>query len=174
MRELETKRLILRKLRSDDRERIFSCWASDEEVTRYLTWLPHKSEEETGEILNAWLEEYARDDCFRFGIELKEGQLLIGMLDVVDYIGGNPEIGYVLGREYWNRGYMTEALGAAIRYLFEEGFDCIYIRADERNIASNAVIRKNGFEFIKKETGPCSRFKPEPVTCNYYRLKKDR
>ena len=168
MKELETERLILRKLRSEDCDRIFSCWANDEEVTRYLTWFPHRSPVETRTVLDRWLEEYNQSDCYRFGIELKESQQLIGMLDVVDYRDGNPEIGYVLGRAYWNQGYMTEAFAAVVQYLFEEGFSCIHIRADERNIGSNAVIRKNGFEFIKKETGPCSPCKPELVTLNHY------
>lgn len=172
MKELETERLILRKLRSDDCDRIFSCWANDEVVTRYLTWLPHESVDVTRKILNSWLEEYSRSDCYRFGIELKESRQLIGMLDVVEYINGNPEIGYVLGREYWNHGYMTEAFAAVIQYLFEEGFYCIYIRADERNIGSNAVIKKNSFEFVKKETIPCSACKPELVTLNKYELKR--
>lgn len=40
MRELETERLRLRALRSDDVQAIFDGWASDPEVTRYLTWNP--------------------------------------------------------------------------------------------------------------------------------------
>ena len=74
MKELETERMILRKLRSDDCARIFSCWASDEEVTRYLTWFPHKNPSETKMILDHWLKEYNYSDCYRFGIELKESQ----------------------------------------------------------------------------------------------------
>ena len=168
MRELETERLFLRKLKSDDCNRIFECWAKDEEVTKYLTWFPHKDVEETGKILDSWLEEYHHSDCYRFGIELKDDHQLIGMLDVVSYIDGCPEIGYVLGKEYWNRGYMTEAFAKVIQYLFEEGFKSIHIRADERNIGSNKVIRKNGFEFVEKKSEPCSRFKSEIVTVNYY------
>lgn len=168
MKELETKHLLLRKFKSDDCNRIFECWASDSEVTKYLTWFQHKSADETRLILNSWLEEYKRNDCYRFGIELKDSHQLIGMIDVVDYIDGCPEIGYVLGKDYWNNGYMTEAFAAVVKYLFEEEFKCIHIRADERNIGSNKVIRKNGFEFVEKKIEPCSRFKPELVTVNYY------
>ena len=41
MRELETERLRLRALRADDVQAIYDGWASDPEVTRYLTWNPH-------------------------------------------------------------------------------------------------------------------------------------
>lgn len=120
-----------------------------------------------------WLKEYEDPDCFRLGIELKETGELIGIIDVVDHIDGAPEIGYVLGRAYWGRGYMTEALSAVTYCLFSEGFDKIVIEADERNIGSNSVIKKNGFVFTHKETKPCSQFKPEIVTVNWYRKDKE-
>ena len=41
--QLETDRLILRRFTADDAESVFNHWASDEEVTRYLTWPAHKS-----------------------------------------------------------------------------------------------------------------------------------
>ena len=90
------------------------------------------------------------------------------MIDVADYIDGCPEIGYVLGKDYWNNGYMTVAFAAVVKYLFEEEFKCIHIRADEHNIGSNKVIRKNGFEFVEKKIEPCSQFKSELVAVNYY------
>ena len=43
MRELETERLRLRAVRRGDVQRIYDFWASDPEVTKYLTWLPHAS-----------------------------------------------------------------------------------------------------------------------------------
>ena len=50
MREIETKRLFLRKLRSDDAESIFRNWASDSEVANYVTWNVHKDMNETKAI----------------------------------------------------------------------------------------------------------------------------
>lgn len=172
MKDFSTERLHLRKLRADDRRRVFECWASDEEVARYVTWNAHQNEETTGFVLDMWLKEYENPDCFRFGIELRETGELIGMIDVVDHIDGAPEIGYVLGRAYWGKGYMTEALSAVTDRLFSEGFTTVVIEADERNIGSNIVIKKNGFVFTHKETKPCSRFKPEIVNVNWYRKDK--
>ena len=63
---------------------------------------------------------------------------------------------------------MTVAFAAVIQYLFEKEFKFIHIRADECNTGSNKVIRKNGFEFVEKKIEPCSQFKSELVTVNYY------
>ena len=94
MREIETKRLFLRKLRSDDAESIFRNWASDSEVAKYVTWNVHKDINETKAILDMWLAEYDNDNCYRYGIENKADGELIGMIDVVGYYHENPVIGY--------------------------------------------------------------------------------
>ena len=87
--------------------------------------------------------------------------------------GKSLEIKYVLGKDYWNCGYMSEALKAASAYLFSRGYRRILIEADENNAASNKVIAKNGFVLTHKETKPCSRFKPETVTVNWYCLTEN-
>ena len=80
---------------------------------------------------------------------LKENNILIGSIDVVGYINNNPEIGYMLKKEYWNKGYMSEACLRVIKFLFSLGFKKIYIRAQVENIASNRVIQKCGGKFIE-------------------------
>ena len=57
MRELETARLRLRKVRAEDAQAIFENWASDDEVTKYITWPTHQSIEDTNRILSIWLKE---------------------------------------------------------------------------------------------------------------------
>ncbi|MFU0799653.1 MAG: GNAT family N-acetyltransferase [Xylanivirga thermophila] len=52
---IETKRLILRKIAISDAEDMFNNWASDNEVTKYVTWRAHKSIEDTRKIINFWL-----------------------------------------------------------------------------------------------------------------------
>ncbi len=168
MRELRTKRLFLRHVKCEDAQRIFDCWASDPEVTRYLSWNPHETVEATKGVVSAWVEEYKKDDCYRYGIEV-DGEL-VGMIGVVGYFHGNPVIEYCLGRAYWGNGYMTEALGAVTRELFEEGYDTIVIEAVKANIASNRVIQKSGFTLLGGYENKLSDLKPEPVTINTYRL----
>src|SRR5574344_577644 len=167
-----TSRLILRKFVISDAHGMFSTWANDNEVTKYLTWLPHSDISQTRDIIAFWIKEYESSLTYRYAITLKENKKLIGSIDVVSYHEGNPEIGYVLGKEYWNKGYMSEALLAITNNLFSHGFNKILIRADANNIASNKVISKVGFKYLYTKREICSRFKPYEVDIKYYELDK--
>lgn len=174
MKELQTERLKLRYITRDDVPLIFEGWANDPEVARYVTWNAHESISVTEQIMDFWLEEYNKPDCYRYGIERLSDGALMGMIDVVGYHHGNPVIGYCSGRKYWGNGYMTEALNAVVKELFSEGFEDIRIEAVRENIGSNRVIQKAGFEFIGSREDLLSDIKPEPVTINSYRLKKTK
>ena len=52
---LETDRLFLRQLLPEDAEQMYTNWASDPEVTRFLRWEPHKNALETVGLLAAWV-----------------------------------------------------------------------------------------------------------------------
>lgn len=53
------------------------------------------------------------------------------------------ELGYVLNKNYWSKGYMTEACKEFIKYLFEKkNIHRIEAMADVRNIASQKVMEK--------------------------------
>lgn len=172
MRELYTERLKLRRIRENDAQRIFDCWASKPEVTKYLTWHTHESVEQTKQIMGFWLKEYDELTCMRWGIELKAAGALIGMIDVVGYLHGNPVIGYCSGPDYWGNGYMTEALKAVVQALFDQGYHEIVIEAVRENIGSNRVIEKAGFTRVTTVEKRLSQWKPEIVTIHSYRLKK--
>ena len=117
---LETKRLILRKIKEDDYKQAFKNWCNSDAVDKYVTWTKHNSEEETKLLYFKWMEEYD-EKTFRWIIELKENHEVIGTIDVskkfLDF--GTCEIGYCLSDKYWNKGIMTEATKEVIRYLFE-------------------------------------------------------
>ena len=152
---------------------MFDNWASDPEVTKYLTWNPHENIEVTKNIINRWLEEEKDPKTIRFVITLKDGGEPIGSIDVVNYIDGNPEIGYCLSKKYWNQGLMTEACKAFAKYLFNKGFNKVVIKALVENISSNRVIEKCGFKFTHQEhLEHLSSFKPNPATLNCYELIK--
>lgn len=141
---LETKRLILRPFKIDDAAEMFNNWASDSEVTKYLTWNNHTNIEQTRQILNLWIEQYEKPERINFAITLKETNELIGGIDVVGYLEGIPVIGYTLSRKYWNNGYMSEACKKVIEYLLSIGHKKIRIDAAVENVASNKIIQKCG------------------------------
>ena len=69
---IATERLTLRRFNIEDAENMYYNWASDPEVTRYLTWQPHKSVEETAEILQQREAGYSKKEIYQRRIELKE------------------------------------------------------------------------------------------------------
>ena len=144
---LVTERLILRHFREGDAEAMFLNWASDPEVTKYVTWNTHPNVEVTKSIVNIWVSEYENPYTVRFAITIKATGELIGSIDVVHIVDGVPEIGYCSSRKHWNKGYMTEACTAMIDYLFELGYKELFIEAMVDNIGSNRVIQKCGFVF---------------------------
>ena len=168
---IETKRLTLRKLNENDAESMFNNWCSDKDVTKFMTWNPHQNLDETKLILSYWLKEYDNPYTIRYGICLKDSGELIGTIDVVSYVNGNPEIGYCLSKKHWNKGYMSEVLKVFVNHLFKIGFNKIVIEAAVENIASNRVIEKCGFKFTHQQhKDRWSIFKEQPITVNWYEL----
>lgn len=172
---LETKRLILRPFTIEDAQEMFFGWASDPEVTKYLTWNTHKSIEETKGILSLWVNQYEKPERLNFAIELKKEDKLIGGVDVVGYLGGvrgTPVIGYNLAQKYWGNGYMTEACRCVIDHLFSKGYSEIRIDAMPENTASIRVIQKCGGIFLEagEEHLP---LKDKTVKINRYIVKNN-
>ena len=141
---IETPRLLLRPWNIEDAEAMFSTWANDPEVTKFLTWNAHESVEITKMIVSTWVEQYQEKERINFAIVLKQTNALIGGIDVVKYIDGVPVIGYVSGKAYWGNGYMTEACKCVLKFLKEQGFRQARIDACVDNIGSNRVIQKCG------------------------------
>ena len=121
-RKLETKRLILRRFVIEDAEDMYNNWASDSEVTKYLTWPTHPSSEVTKMLLRDWISKYKDDDYFNWAIEYKETGKVIGNISVVklnkDIL--SADMGYCMSRSLWGNGIMPEALTEVIDYLLNE------------------------------------------------------
>ena len=80
---LETDRLILRKFTPEDAEDMYENWASDPEVTKYLTWPVHTSVDVTKKLLEIWVQRYRDDNSYNWAIEYKETGRVIGNISVV-------------------------------------------------------------------------------------------
>lgn len=148
---IETNRLILRRFALSDAQAMFDNWASDNEVTTYLTWPAHTDVSVTERVLGDWIPQYEQETCYRWAITLKEnGPEPIGSIDVVRWLedGEVPEIGYCMGKRWWHQGIMSEALGAVIGFLFGRvGVERIMARHDVNNPHSGGVMRKCGMKF---------------------------
>ena len=148
---LETKRLILRRFTVRDADAMYTNWASDPEVTRYLTWPTHAGVETSRAVLADWTAAYAQESCYQWAIVLKdradEPVGSIGAVDVSDDIAA-VQIGYCLGRRWWHQGIMSEALGAVMDFFFDAvGCNRVAGRHDPRNPHSGMVMQKCGMKY---------------------------
>lgn len=143
--DIHTKRLLLRKFSVDDATAMFKNWANDQRITKYLTWTPHQSVDETKSLLQLWCAEYDKENYYNWAIEL-DGEP-IGNVSVVRFNDKSEwaELGYCMKYDLWNKGIMTEAVGAVINYLFAEiNVHRVEIDYDSQNPASGKVAQKCG------------------------------
>ena len=118
---LTTKRLRLRRVEPRDSEALYAIY-SDKETIRYFGHEPYQSLEEVAETLRLREEDYAARRAIRWGIALKDADILIGSCGFHHFGEGyyRAETGYILNRAYWGQGIMAEALTAIISYGFDE------------------------------------------------------
>ncbi|MFT3950785.1 MAG: GNAT family N-acetyltransferase [Oscillospiraceae bacterium] len=172
--ELATRRLVLRKFTPGDAEAMFRNWASDERVTRFLTWEPHGSQEDTKNLLTAWAAAY---DTRNYNWVITLDGEAIGSIAAVRFSEQHEtaEIGYCLGTAFWGRGLMTEALGAVLDFLFDEvGFYRIELHHAAKNPASGKVARKCGMLYEGTQRGRVLRHGARNDLVLYGLLKIDR
>ncbi len=175
---IETERLLLRRFSLEDVEAMYRNWASDPEVTKFLTWPPHGSADVTGMLLKDWVSSYSREDYYQWAIVLKEhGNDPVGSISAV-HVNDDLDIihiGYCLGRNWWHQGIMSEALKAVMDYFFDRvganRIECLY---DPRNPHSGMVMKKCGMKYegtlrssARNNQGICD-------ACWYALLRSDR
>ena len=159
---LETRRLILRPFTLEDAPAMYRNWASDGEVTRFLTWPTHPSEDATRRLLELWTSEYANPEVYNWGLELKQIGEVIGSLAVVrmNEAVSEAELGYCMGRAWWGQGLMPEAGRAVVDYLFDTvGFNRVCACHDTENPKSGRVMQKLGMrpEGVQRQAGRNNR-----------------
>ena len=147
---IETRRLILRKFAAEDAEAMFRNWANDPEVTKYLTWPPHGNVDITKMLLENWVADYQKEDHYQWAIVLKEnGPEPIGsMMALCNNDIASAHVGYCIGKNWWHKGIMTEALQAVTDFLFDSvGVNRAEARHDPNNPNSGKVMEKCGMRY---------------------------
>jgi len=172
MRILETERLILRSWDLGDVKDLYE-YAQSELVGPNAGWKPHKSIEESQEIIKMFI---GNNDVY--AVELKSENKVIGSIGIHRrYVDDElcelkqRELGYVLNPKYWGNGYIPEALKYIIEYCFKElKVDVIWCGHFENNNNSKRVNEKCGFnyQFSKQEILESMNYKK--VTTLYYKL----
>lgn len=165
-----TERLILRRPRKSDAAAIFAEYAQDAEVTKYLIWRPHRDIKETEEFLAGCLGRWASGEELTWGLTQKDDDRVIGMIACRIH-GHAADIGYVLARRYWRRGYVTEAVRAVVDWVASvESVFRVWAVCDTANAASARVLEKVGMsrEGILRRWNMHPNVSSEPRDCFVY------
>src|SRR5262245_47164765 len=145
--ELETERLVLREIVPADAEGLFRIF-SDEETMRYWSCKPYASIDQARRLIES-LAEAAREGVgIHWAITLRGDDRLAGKLAYSEWRKAHRrgEISYILAREHWGKGIVSEALGALLDY----GFDHMNLHSVEAGVtpgneASTRMLQRLGF-----------------------------
>ena len=173
---LMTQRLILRRWNQKDAEDLYR-YACDLDVGPIAGWLPHKNPDESRAVIRDVLngrEAYAiclKEDRKAIGaIELK----LNGHTDLTDR-DDECEMGYWLGKPFWGRGIVPEAVTEMLRRAFEDiGMQKVWVGYYEGNSKSKRVQEKCRFRFQRKSEGVDVPLMQEKRTGYVSSLTKDQ
>lgn len=156
---LETERLLLRPLESNDATAMFDM-DSNPEVHKYLWQNPTQDIEETKRIIEMVQNQYIKNNIGRFATILKETNEFIGWTGIKfvdDHVeNGNTnffDYGYRLNPKFWGKGYATEATRLWLDYgLNQMNVDTIHAYTHSENVASNKILGKTGMKFRETYT----------------------
>lgn len=143
---LRTGRLVLRFPQLDDAHAIYHGYATDPEVARWVIWAPHTSIDDTYRFLTQFIASGRRADQYPWVITLGAGDILIGAMHLRLH-RPRAELGFNLARQFWGRGFATEAVEAVIAFARSlAGIERVQAFCHVKNAASARVLEKAGMQ----------------------------
>ncbi|HKY09205.1 MAG TPA: GNAT family N-acetyltransferase [Candidatus Binatia bacterium] len=145
---INARRISLRQYAASDLDAIYEIHA-DPEVMRYLGGSPMLDRSEAQKFMAKALEDFSRGQSIEWGIARRSDNRLMGSITFfsLDAFARRAEIGFALGRPHWGRGYMHEALQAALGYGFNElEFRRVEADTDPNNFPAVRLLERVGFK----------------------------
>ena len=143
---LLTEKLLLRSLTLEDAQDVQHL-AGERDIASTLSNMPHPYEDGMAE---EWIRscsgKFEKDEALNFAIIRRTDKKLIGEIELrLDRENESGELGYWIGKPYWNCGYATEAARAVVAYGFEVlKLNRVQAKHFKRNAASRRVLEKIG------------------------------
>lgn len=147
---INTERLTLRKFDFSDAEDMLELWASKSKIQHMYSEPTYNTIDEVNGLLEKYIQNYDNSDYYRWAIVDNDSNRCIGQIAfyLVNLNNHFAEIEYCIATDYQNRGLMTEAVKAVIKFGFEEiRLHKIQISTKEINAPSKRVIEKSGFNY---------------------------
>ncbi len=143
---VQTSRLVLRRPVASDAEAIFTRYAADLEVTRFVGWPAHRSLADTTTFLAFSDAEWSRWPAGPYLIFSHADNALLGSTGLSFETAHRAATGYVLAKDAWGRGYATEALLAMVDVARSVGVRRLYALCHPDHHPSCRVLEKGGFD----------------------------
>jgi ribosomal-protein-alanine N-acetyltransferase len=144
--QIETDRLLLVRPEAGDAPSIFERYASDPDVTRFLSWPRHQSVAETESFVRFSAAEWERWPGGPYLIRSRGDGRLLGGTGFAFEAPQEAVTGYVFAKDAWGKGYATEALTAIVGVAPGIGVARVYAHCHPEHRASWRVLEKCGFE----------------------------
>ena len=147
---LESQRLRLRRFHEGDLENMNQL-ESDAEVMKFTPARTPFTAKQSQERLTATIEkEVIRAPLGIWAIEIKDSKDFVGWIMLADTQKEFPELGFMVVRKHWKKGFAEEAARRLISYGFEDlGYPTILATTDHDNISSQNLLAKLGFKFSR-------------------------
>jgi RimJ/RimL family protein N-acetyltransferase len=151
---LETARLLFRSHEAGD-EADFLSMHTDVEVRRYAGGQAWPVEKAGSRFREQYLDRPTETYGLWATVYEEEGKYIgcCGLRAPGNGMGAS--LGCYLARLYWGRGLASEASRAFVDIAFTRlGLNCVEADAEEGNIASEHILQKCGFKYVRREAIP--------------------
>lgn len=147
--ELESERLIYKRVNKEHISTDYVNWINDPEVNTFLETRGGY----TLELLNTYIENQYEKEAYFWAIHLKETRKHIGniKIDPIDIETKSGEYGILIGdKESWGKGYAKEATNTILNFCFNElALSKVTLGVIENNVSAVALYKKIGFKIDK-------------------------
>ena len=146
--DIVSERLVLKTLDESNVGSAYLSWMNNDEVIKYLE-IKHTQPKSITDLVNFVNGINSDDKTLLLGIFLKKNNLHIGNIKLgpINSHHNRADIGFIIGdKKYWGQGYSTEAIGALVKFAFNEiGLQKLTAGCYEGNIGSAKALLKAGF-----------------------------
>lgn len=155
------------------------AYASDPEVARFTSWMPHQSPADSA----AWIDGIKRSDSLEPGrrhhcwaIRMRGGDgTAVGAVEFMQGPAGIARVDFVLARPQWGKGLMTEAVTAVLEWAFRELPELTLVRSGglAANLGSIRVMQKCGLVLEGRETLTFAKFGSVECEVLHHQISRD-
>lgn len=143
---LETERLILRTWECEDVDVIFEICSDPQVMLHIGDGKPFEKIADAEKFLDWTFSNQKTHGFSRYAVVERASGKIIGSCGFALLNNGEIELGYLFGKDFWGKGFATEAANACVKYGFEKlGFTKLVALTDIDHAETHRVLEKIGF-----------------------------